>query len=175
MIEGLKKIAIIGPESTGKSETARQLAQHYQTEWVPEYARFYLDRLDREYEQSDLLEISKGQVVWEDDKAEYSSKYLFCDTNLIVMKIWSDHKYGNTDPWIEKELESRKYDYYLLGNIDLLWTKDPQREHPNMREYFLELYKNYLEEHELPYALVSGYEGERKKCAVEAVEKYFSE
>ena len=170
----LKKIAIIGPESTGKSEIALQLAQHYQTEWVPEYARSYLDRLDWEYERSDLLEIAKGQVAWEDDKAEYASNYLFCDTNLIVIKIWSDHKYGNTDSCIVNELESRKYDFYLLTNIDLVWTPDPQREHPKMRKHFLDVYKNYLMEQNLPYALVSGHEGERKKCAVEMIEEYFN-
>ncbi|MEQ9402675.1 MAG: ATP-binding protein [Cyclobacteriaceae bacterium] len=174
MTNPLKKIAIIGPESTGKSETAQQLAQHYQTEWVPEYARFYLDRLDGEYKQSDLGEIARGQMAWEDGKAEYANGYLFCDTNLIVMKIWSDHKYGSTDPWIENELASRTYDFYLLGNIDLTWTPDPQREHPTMRKHFYKVYENYLKENELPYAVISGYEGERKKCAIGAIETHFN-
>lgn len=169
----IKRISIIGPESTGKSEMAQQLAYHYQTEWVPEYARFYLDRLGRDYEQHDLLEIAKGQMIWEDDKAEYANEYLFSDTDLMVIKIWSDHKYGSTDEWIEKELASRKYDLYLLANIDLIWRPDPQREHPKMRKHFFDIYKNYLEEHNLPYAIVSGYEGERKKCAVETVEEFF--
>ncbi|MEP1094331.1 MAG: ATP-binding protein [Cyclobacteriaceae bacterium] len=170
----IKKIAIIGPESTGKSEIAQQLAAHYQTEWVPEYARFYLDRLDGEYQQSDLLEIAKGQMAWEDDKAQYARDYLFCDTELSVIKIWSDHKYGNTDAWIERELQARKYDLFLLGDIDIAWTPDPQREHPKMRKHFFEVYENYLKERELPYAVVSGYEEERKKCAVEVVEKHFN-
>ncbi|MEP5614115.1 MAG: ATP-binding protein [Cyclobacteriaceae bacterium] len=170
----IKKVAIIGPESTGKSEIAQQLAAHYQTEWVPEYARFYLDRLESEYQQSDLLEIARGQIAWEDDKIKYANDYLFCDTELSVIKIWSDHKYGDTDPWIKEELRVRNYDLYLLGNIDIAWTPDPQREHPKMRKHFFEVYENYLKEHALPYAIVSGYEGERKKCAVEAVEKHFN-
>ena len=174
MTEIPKKIVIIGPESTGKSEVAQLLAQHYQTEWVPEYARFYLDRLDGDYQQSDLFEIALGQIAWEDDKAKYAKGYLFCDTNLIVMKIWSEHKYGETDPRIESELESRKYDFYLLANIDIAWTPDPQREHPKMRKHFFDVYENYLKEHDLSYAIVSGYEDERKKCSVAAIEKYFN-
>jgi len=170
----LKKIAIIGPESTGKSELAQQLARHYVTEWVPEYARFYLDRLGRDYEQNDLLEIAKGQLAWEDDKAEDANQYLICDTNLMVIKIWSDHKYGNTDEWIEASLEERKYDFYLLNNIDLPWRPDPQREHPTMRKHFFNIYQQYLEDHKLPFAIVSGIEGDRKNCAVDAVEKFFA-
>ncbi|MEQ6167186.1 ATP-binding protein [Ekhidna sp. MALMAid0563] len=170
----IKRIAIIGPESTGKSELCQHLARHYDTEWVPEYARFYIDRLDRNYEQHDLKSIAEGQLTWEDEKAEYSNNYLICDTNLIVIKIWSDHKYGETAPWIEEQLKQRIYDFYLLSNIDIPWRPDPQREHPNLRQHFFEVYKNYLEEHKLPYALVSGIEGERKKCAVDAIENFFS-
>jgi NadR type nicotinamide-nucleotide adenylyltransferase len=170
----VKKIAIIGPESTGKSEACQHLSYHYNTEWVPEYARFYLDRLGRDYEQADLKLIAETQLDWEDDKAEYANGYLFCDTNLIVIKIWSDHKYGNTDPWIEGQLKNRKYDFYLLNNIDIQWTPDPQREHPTMRKHFFQVYKSYLEEHDLPFAIVSGIEGDRKKCAVDAIEEYFS-
>ncbi|WP_424962300.1 AAA family ATPase [Ekhidna sp.] len=169
-----KRIAVIGPESTGKSELCQHLARHYDTEWVPEYARFYIDRLDRNYEQHDLKSIAEGQLAWEDEKAEYSNNYLICDTNLIVIKIWSDHKYGETDSWIEEQLQKRRYDFYLLSNIDIPWRSDPQREHPNLRQHFFEVYKNYLEEHKLPYAIVSGIEGERKKCAVNAIENFFS-
>ncbi len=172
----IKKIAVIGPESTGKSELCQHLARIYNTEWVPEYARFYLDRLGREYEESDLLEIAKGQMAWEDDKAEYASNYLFCDTNLIVMKVWSDHRYGRTHNWIREELEKREYDFYLLGNIDLIWRPDPQREHPKpeMRKHFFNVYESYLKEHNLPYGLVSGIEDMRVKCAQDLIEDFFA-
>lgn len=170
----IKKIAIVGPESTGKSELCQHLAVHYDTEWVPEFARFYLDRLDRDYEQYDLKAIAEGQLAWEDDKAEYANEHLICDTNLLVIKVWSDHKYGNTDPWIEEQLVHRRYDFYLLNNIDIPWTPDPQREHPQLRNHFFDTYKAYLDSHELPYAVVSGIEGERKTCAVSAIDNFFS-
>jgi NadR type nicotinamide-nucleotide adenylyltransferase len=172
-MNNLRRIAIIGPESTGKSELSQQLAAEFETEWVPEFARFYLDRLDRPYEKADLLEIAKGQLDWEDDKAGYAQTYLFCDTNLIVIKIWSDHKFQHTDAWIEEQLSKRTYDFYLLNDIDLPWTPDPQREHPTKRKYFMGIYKNYLEEHELPYAIVSGIEEERKMCALKALQSFF--
>ncbi|MEQ8878474.1 MAG: ATP-binding protein [Cyclobacteriaceae bacterium] len=170
----IKKIAVIGPESTGKSELSAQLARHYQTEWVPEYARFYLDRLQNEYEQSDLLEIAKGQIEWEKDKMEMADEWLICDTNLIVIKVWSDHKYGNTDPFIEAQLEKIPYDFYLLSNIDLPWRDDPQREHPKLRKYFLDLYENYLKARKLPYKLVSGIEDIRLANAVQAIDNFFT-
>jgi len=170
----IRKIAIIGPESTGKSELCQHLARIYDTEWVPEYARFYLDRLEGEYQKEDLLHIAQGQMAWEDDKAEQASGYLFCDTNLIVMKVWSEHKYGEADPWILEELEKRQYDFYLLGNIDLIWRPDPQREHPKLRKHFFDVYETYLKEHDLPYAIVSGIEDLRVKCAQDLIEDFFN-
>ena len=171
----LRRIAVIGPESTGKSELCQNLARHYEAEWVPEYARFHLDRMDKPYKKEDLGLIAQGQMAWEDDKAEYARRYLFCDTNLIVIKVWSDHKYGSTEEWIEKELKARKYDFYLLANIDLIWRPDPQREHPKMRKHFFDIYENYLKDNDLPYALVSGIEEARTACAVKAVEAFFTD
>lgn len=168
-----KRIAVIGPESTGKSELCQHLARIFDTEWVPEFARFYLDRLDGNYEEKDLAEMAKGQLVWEDDKASYSNKYLFCDTTLIVFKVWSDHKFGRTDAWIEAELTKRTYDYYLLTNIDVPWIPDPQREHPKLRKHFFDLYKKHLVENNLPYGLVSGIEDERTQCAVDHLNQFF--
>ena len=170
----LRRVAVVGPESTGKSQLCRRLAAYYQTQCVPEFARFYLDRLDRPYEQDDLKLIAEGQLQWEDNKAKQSDDYLFCDTNLIVIKIWSDHKYGNTDTWIEKQLAKRDYDFYLLTNIDVPWTPDPQREHPALREYFFEIYKKYLKNHKYPYSIVSGLEENRKKSALNALKAHFN-
>ncbi|MFY0599406.1 MAG: ATP-binding protein [Cyclobacteriaceae bacterium] len=171
----VKRVAIIGPESTGKSELCQHLARNYETEWVPEYARFHLDRMTVPYEREDLSLIAQGQLAWEDDKAKYANEYLFCDTNMLVMKVWSDHKYGSTDAWIEEELVKRKYDFYLLANIDLIWRPDPQREHPKMRKHFFDIYESYLKEHNLPYALISGIEDARTDCAMKALKAFFEE
>lgn len=168
------RIAVVGPESTGKSSLCQQLAQHYATEWVPEYARTYIDQLDRDYTQPDLLAIAKGQLDWEDEKASLATHHLICDTTLLVIKIWSDHAYGNTHPWIEEQLEERAYDFYLLNDIDLPWTPDPQREHPQLRKHFFDLYQGYLDEHQLPYAIVSGSGNERAHQAVYSIDTFFA-
>ena len=166
----VKRIAIIGPESTGKSKLAQELAEFYYTEWVPEFARFYLDRLDRDYQEADLLEIAKAQLTWEDDRAILADKYLFCDTNLVVLKIWSQDKYGKTDPWIVDQISQRKYDFYLLSYIDIPWKDDPQREHPQRRKEFFNIYLNFLESNQLPYGIVMGIEDDRLACAIKLLE-----
>ncbi len=162
----LKKIAIVGPESTGKSQLAEQLAKHNNTKWVPEYAREYLENLGRPYHQGDLLEIAKGQIKLEDKIAEKTRDLLFCDTNLIVLKIWSDHSYGETDKWILDQLQKRHYDYYLLTDIDLPWEPDLLREHPDMRGYFFKKYEDYLINSNLPFSFVCGQGEERFKNAL---------
>jgi len=170
-VQKLYKIAIIGPECTGKTELAAALAKHFQTEWVPEYARTFIDHLNTPYGEEDLLRIAMGQLDWEDKYASLATDYLICDTNLIVMRIWSDHKYGHTDPWILESLETRMYDYYLLTDIDVPWQPDPQREHPHMRQYFFDLYQDYLIQNKLPFAVVHGMGEERLKQAVKLIEE----
>ena len=166
----VKKIAIIGPESTGKSWLAEQLASHYSTSWVPEYAREYLDTIDRPYVQEDLTEIAKGQLELEGRKMEEAHNFLFCDTNLIVINIWSDHKYGNTDPFILNHLQVEGYDHYLLTNIDLPWEPDPLREHPDMRDHFFKVYHQYMLKHRHPFDLISGVGESRLKNAITAID-----
>lgn len=165
----IKKIAIIGPESTGKSTLAAQLADALQTVWVPEYARMYIDQLDRPYKESDLLNIAKNQVALEDELLQQANRYLIVDTTLAIIRVWSDHKYGRCDPWILAEEAARNYDCYLLCDIDLPWQDDPQREHPHLREHFFEVYKEYLESKSAPYCIVSGDGDERLEAALEFV------
>ena len=95
MVSEIKKIAVIGPECTGKSDLSQFLAEHFQTAWVPEYARRYLDNLVRPYHQDDLLTISHGQMRLEDEWERDANKILICDTNLYVIKVWSEFKFGN--------------------------------------------------------------------------------
>jgi NadR type nicotinamide-nucleotide adenylyltransferase len=139
-----KKITITGPESSGKTTLARQLAEAFDTHWVPEYARAYLGLLDRPYRESDLLEIARGQIAREDEFAEKSGELLFCDTSLEVIKIWSDYRYGRCHPWILKQLEKRQPDLYLLCAPDLPWEYDPQRENPNDRDALFDIYRKEL-------------------------------
>jgi NadR type nicotinamide-nucleotide adenylyltransferase len=165
----IKRIGIIGPESTGKSTLSRQLAAHFQIQWVPEFARKYLIDINRSYEESDLLNIAKGQKQAEELAVQSANNFLFCDTTLIVVKVWSEHSYGRCHPWILEQVDQMKYDYFFLTDIDMPWEEDPQREHPHMREYFFNIYKNYLENGGFPYSLVSGNEEERLQLAIAKV------
>ena len=135
------RIAITGPESTGKSTLAAELAKHFGAVWVPEFARGYLDELDRNYNYEDILHIARGQMLAEDNAAQQNN-LVFCDTELLVTKIWCEFKYGKCHQWILEELQKRKYDVVLLCNIDLPWQYDPLREHPDKRETLMELYRS---------------------------------
>jgi|SRR5690242_6158628 len=168
----LKKIVVIGPESTGKSTLSEELARQYKTTWVPEYAREYMDNLQREYREEDLLQIASGQVAAEENKSrEAAGGLLFCDTDLYVIKVWSEYKYNSCHPWVLEQIARRKYDLYLLTYIDIPWADDPQREHPRpeMRKYFYNIYRDIVVNSGAPWAGIRGSYAQRKDSAVKAV------
>jgi len=166
------KIAITGPESTGKSMLAEQLANHYHTLWVPEFARSYIDNLDRPYVAEDILKIARGQLFHEQQLQKKATGYLFCDTELIVTQIWSEFKYGRCDPWILENIEKNRYHLFLLCDIDLPWIEDPQREHPHLRKQIFDLYFRELTNRKIPFRTVSGFDEIRLKNAIAAIHDF---
>jgi NadR type nicotinamide-nucleotide adenylyltransferase len=174
----VKKVAVTGPESTGKSWLCKELALHYNTSCVPEYAREYINGLQGDYTQADILRIAKGQVEREAHIASGLKKkqirpLLFCDTELIVTKIWSLHKFNHCHPWILDHIRKNTYDLYLLCDVDLAWVPDPQREHPQLRTYFFDWYKRELEEYGFSFSVISGQGLDRLQNAIEAVNNHF--
>lgn len=169
----IKKVVIIGPESTGKSTLAQNLAQFHNEPWVPEYARKYLENLTREYCYADLLNIAKGQLLQEDQQIKRAQTVIFCDTNLMVVKVWSDHRFKKTDPWIIEQIAQRHYDLYLLTDIDMPWQEDPLREHPQpaMRKHFWDIYYQLLLEAKVPFVKIYGNQEMRLSQATEAVNR----
>lgn len=167
----VKKVAVIGPECTGKSDLSQFLATHFKTDWVPEYARAYIDNLVRPYAQHDLLTIAHGQMRIEDEWARGASTLLICDTNLYVIKVWSLFKFGNCDEEILRQIASRQYDLYLLTFIDVPWVDDPQREHPDQRYQLYEAYLKEMKNQSVPFVEIKGEKEQRRKTAIEAVEK----
>ena len=168
------KIAITGPESTGKSTLCELLSKEYDALFVPEFAREYIDNLIRPYNSNDLLEIAKGQISLETQQIFYKNKMIFCDTDLTVIKIWSEHKYGKCHPWILEKLAAIRYDYYFLCDIDIPWEYDEQREHPHLRSYFFNLYKNELKSRNLPFTIISGNINERITFAKKTIFELFA-
>lgn len=167
----LKRIAIVGPECTGKSELSETLAKHYKTSWVPEYARGYIDNLVRPYSQDDLITIAHGQLRMEDVWGKDANNIIFCDTTLLVIKIWSEFKYGHCDPSIIASLESTHYDLHLLTYIDIPWKEDPQREHPDKRDVLYEIYLREIKAMNVPFVEIRGNREQRKKTAIEAIDR----
>jgi NadR type nicotinamide-nucleotide adenylyltransferase len=166
-----KKILITGPESTGKSTLTQNLASYYKAPWVEEYARIYLNRLDRKYVKEDLLKIAKGQTRLEDAALEIGSELLFVDTDLTVIDIWSKEKYGRTHQWILEEMQKRAYDLYLIPDVELKWTYDSQRENPQDRDRLMKLYIQSFDKRKITYQLVRGFGDERLQNAIETINR----
>ena len=166
------RIVLTGPESTGKTTLALHLAAYYGVPWVPEYARTYLDNLKRDYVEADLLEIAKGQIYREDRISAGHPAILFCDTDLITIKIWSEVKFGKTDPWILEQIKSRHYDHYFLCDTNIPWEPDPLREHPNQREALSELYLHELKSMGKSFSTIKGTLQERINKTIEFIELF---
>ena len=168
------RIAITGPESTGKSTLCRQLANYYHTNWVPEFARTYIDKLNRNYHEQDLIEIAKGQIDLEKIHSKNAQRLIFCDTELLVIKIWSMHKYGRVHPTILTMCNEISYDLYLLTKPDLYWQHDSQRENPSKGDYFFQLFKDELLSRNATFKIVEGKNDKRLMNAVGIINNIFS-
>lgn len=169
-----KKILITGPESTGKSTLIKALSEYFNAPFVIEYARIYLSMLDRKYVKEDLLEMAKGQLALEEDALESGNELVFVDTDLTVIDIWSKEKFGHTDPWILEEMQKRAYDLYLIPDIDLEWSSDPQRENPYDRDRLMKLYLQSFEERKIKYHMVRGQGEERTQNAIRIINDNFN-
>ena len=177
----LKKIVVIGPESTGKSTLSKQLAKHYNTLWCPEFAREYLLTYGTTYTYDDLLAIAKGQIALEEkyesemfhSTPTASQPFLFIDTDMYVMKVWSEFVFGKCHRFILEQIVKRKYDLYLLCNVDLPWAPDELREYPDLetRKKLYYIYKDIMINQGVPWVEISGKFNVRLKKAVDAVER----
>jgi NadR type nicotinamide-nucleotide adenylyltransferase len=176
----IKKIVVIGPESTGKSTLCEQLADHYNTGWAKEYAREYLLKNGAAYTFDQLLDIAKGQLALEDECVENTvttgdrpPTTVFIDTDMYVMKIWNEFVFNNCHRWILNQIANRKYDLYLLCNVDLPWVKDELREYPDLasREKLYHFYKDAMINQSTPWIDINGNANERLQTAINAINK----
>jgi len=172
--EAIKKIAVVGPESTGKSTISAQLAAHYNTVWVPEYAREYCAALTTPCTWQDEINMFRGQIELEKRILPQANKILICDTTFITVKIWSDYMFGETPQEVVEELPKHPYDLYLLMDTDLAWQDDPLRDFPHMREHFMEVWHKELQALDARYYLISGSDKERLRNAIEWVGRFLS-
>jgi NadR type nicotinamide-nucleotide adenylyltransferase len=186
-ISELKRIVIIGPESTGKSTLCEELAQCYDTAWCPEFAREFLINFGTDYTYDDLLTIAKGQLAMEDEYAitaireweaqepkRTNAPMLFVDTNMYVMKVWSEYVFNKCHPFILNHIVERNYDLYLLCNTDLPWVKDDLREYPDLhtRQELYHMYKDLLVNQDRPWVDISGNDEERLQAAIKGIHQF---
>ncbi len=168
------KIALFGPESTGKTTLAKQLAEYYQTDWVPEFARDYLqekwDKSQTICDINDMLPIAYGQTKLENEKTKTANHYLFCDTNLMVTKVFSEMYYDYCDPLLDAAAREHEYDLFFLTNIDVPWEKDDLRDQPEGRETVFSVFKQSLIENNKPYITLSGDADLRLKKAIAIID-----
>ena len=155
------RIVLYGPESSGKTTLAKALAKQFQTTWVPEFARNYLqEKWDQKKEVcslEDLIIIAKGQINQENNLIEDANKFLFCDTNILITKAWSEtHFNGYCAPEIQYWVDTFKYDHYFLTDIDVPWQADDLRDRPNNRKQMLDYFENILKNKKESYTLLKG-------------------
>jgi NadR type nicotinamide-nucleotide adenylyltransferase len=171
----LIKVALFGPESTGKTTLAKQLATHYNTLWVPEFMREYLqEKWDNEKEfvsKDDLLPIAEGQLESEKEISRKVENLLICDTNLLELKVYSEYYYDGFCPSeIKTEATKNNIDIYLLTYIDTPWEPDILRDRPNNREEMFRIFEAELKKQGFPYQILKGNKTERFNKAVEIVD-----
>jgi HTH-type transcriptional repressor of NAD biosynthesis genes len=173
------KVVLYGPESSGKTTLAIQLAQYYKTKYVPEFARQFLqnkwDLKNEICDIDDLIKIAFGQMKSENTLTDNSKKILFCDTNILVTKIWSESHYDGFCPKLIKELvKIYHYDLYILTQVDIPWIKDDLRDRPNNRNEMFDIFKAELDNKKLNYLIVNGSKNKRLKMAVKFIDSYIN-
>lgn len=172
----LVKIVLFGPESTGKTTLSKQLAEHYKTVWVAEYARDYLqkkwDKEQKICEREDLIPIAIGQMNLENKLIQKANTVLICDTNLLETKVYSEQYFNGFSPVeLTKSALENKYGMYFLTYIDTPWEKDDLRDKPEQREEMFKAFENELIKHKKPYVLLKGDKKTRLKKAIEVIDK----
>lgn len=169
------KVVLFGPESTGKTTLSRHLARHYNSVWVPEYAREYLQNKwnneRKTCEPDDLLPIARGQIKLENKLAQKTDTVLICDTDLLETKVYSETYYlGTCDPIIEKYAQENTYDLYFLTYIDTPWEADDLRDKPEEREAMFKAFEIALITNKRPYVLLKGDKKTRLEAAVKHID-----
>lgn len=171
----MKRIVITGPESTGKTELARKLAEHFQTVWVPEYARSYVENLGRPYTREDVGNIARYQLSQEKEfQAKARNGFLFFDTWFMITKIWFDVVYGECPQWISEHISNSQVDLFLVCDTDLPWIADSVRENGGeKRNELMQMYCREIESFGFHYEIVSGSGEDRLNNALRLLGEKF--
>lgn len=156
-MSSINRIAILGAESTGKSQLAQALAQRYETFWVPEYLREFVETEQRVPRADEQILIANTQLQRENDLAERAKDWLFCDTTPLMTALYSRHYFNQVDAALAQLEQAHAYDFTLVAAPDFPWTPDGlQRESAQVRERVHQQLLDILEDREIPFLLVEG-------------------
>lgn len=170
-VNGIQKIALVGPESTGKSWLAKQLALHFGEPWVPEFARYLIPHYSSAYLFDEVTIMSRAQQAAEDFGVSQAKRLLFVDTTQLTFAIWQQHSFQQVAPFVTQHLDYTGYALHLLTYPDLPWEPDPLRGFPDFetRLYFFEWHERLLKEAGVDYAIIKGVGEERLQSALKAL------
>ncbi|MDV6032490.1 MAG: AAA family ATPase [Phycisphaera sp. RhM] len=171
----VRRISVFGPESTGKSTLAKDLAEHFRTIAVPEYARTLIESQQGRIEAADITRIARGQAASEDALARAADRVLFCDTDLLLTTVWSDWLFDDCPDEVTREAGRRTYDLTLLTDVDVPWVEDQVRYLPRDRSNFFQRCEAVLQAHQRRYVVLRGSWEERFQAAVDAVDALLTE
>lgn len=167
-----KRVVLTGPESTGKSTLARQLAEKFNTIWIPELARQCAQQINGDFTYNDVVEIARKQLVQEIEVEEKINEIVFFDTSLIITKVWLDLVFKKYPKWIDEQIMFEEADLYLLCAPDIEWVEDPLRVNGGKKRYRLfERYLKELESYGFNYRIVTGKGQKRLDTCLEYVKK----
>lgn len=167
-------IALIGPESTGKSVLTEQLAAHFKVPFVLEYARSYVANLPHRYTIEDLCAIAQKQIALEREVVKTTAPFVLLDTEMIINKVWFEHVYKQIPDFVTEYINDKPADFYLLCAPDIPWMADEVRENGELRNFFFEWYKHEIETTGKPYEVVVGSGAKRLNCAIKQIEMWLS-
>ena len=174
----IKRVAIVGAESTGKTTLAQELAEHFNTVWVPEYGREYTEvrvgpvaLFDYKWSNEEFVIIARKQIDLEDQLAKRANRVLICDTDVLATCIWQERYMGACSEEVARISNERHYDLYLLTDCDIPFTQDGLRDGEHLRQWMTNRFRDELDRRELPWILINGSREQRLRMAIGAVEK----
>ena len=171
----VRRVCVLGAESTGTTTLARALATHYKTVWVPEYGRFFSEGKlplgpDAPWRTDEFVSIANAQKVFEDDLAKSANKVLIADTDAFATSVWHERYMGGVADVVENIAESSSHDLYLLTGDEIPFEQDGTRDGEHIRHDMHKRFEEKLKETNRPYILLRGTHEGRMKEAIVAID-----